>query len=83
MDAAAITSSQASGSMIRGVKFLFDEHGQRTAVMIDLRQGGSFWEDILDVATAKSREREPSEAWTAVRDRLVKGGRLKKGRRRA
>lgn len=69
--------------MIRGVKFLFDEHGQRTAVMIDLRQGRGFWEDILDVATAKSREREPSEKWAAVRDRLAKGGRLKKGRRRA
>lgn len=69
--------------MIRGVKFLFDEHGQRTAVMIDLRQGGGFWEDILDVATSKAREREATETWTAVRDRLVKSGRLKKGRRRA
>lgn len=41
--------------MIRGVKFLFDEHGHRTGVMIDLRQGRGFWEDILDVAIARSR----------------------------
>lgn len=69
--------------MIRGVKFLFDEHGNRTGVMIDLRQGRGFWEDILDVATAKSRERESSESWSAVRERLEKSGRLKRGRRRA
>jgi hypothetical protein len=69
--------------MIRGVKFLFDEHGHKTAVMIDLRQGGRLWEDILDVATARSREHEPSQSWAAVRSRLEKVGRLKKGRRRA
>jgi hypothetical protein len=69
--------------MIRGVKFLFDERGQRTGVMIDLRQGRGFWEDILDVATARSRERETSESWVTVRARLEKSGRLKKGRRRA
>ena len=69
--------------MIRGVKFLFDERGQRTGVMIDLRQGRGFWEDILDVATARSRERETSESWATVRARLEKFGRLKKGRRRA
>lgn len=69
--------------MIRGVKFLFDERGEKTAVMIDLRQGRGLWEDILDVATARSRERESAESWATVRGRLVKAGRLKKGRRRA
>jgi hypothetical protein len=69
--------------MIRGVRFLFDERGEKTAVMIDLRQGSGLWEDILDVATARSREREPSESWTAIRARLEKNRRLKKGRRRA
>jgi hypothetical protein len=48
--------------MIRGVKFLFDDHGQKTAVMIDLRKGSGLWEDILDVAIARSREREPSQS---------------------
>ncbi|TSA08371.1 MAG: hypothetical protein D4R77_02940 [Planctomycetaceae bacterium] len=69
--------------MIRGVKFLFDQRGKKTAVMIDLRQGRGLWEDILDVATARLREREPSENWSTVRGRLEKAGRLKKGRRRA
>ena len=41
--------------MMRGVTFLFDEHGKNTAVMIDLRQGRGLWEDILDVATARPR----------------------------
>jgi hypothetical protein len=53
--------------MIRGVTFLFDEHGEKTAVMIDLRQGRGLWGDILDVATARSREGEPAECWTTVR----------------
>jgi hypothetical protein len=51
--------------------------------MIDLRQARGLWEDILDVATAKSREREPSQTWASIRSRLEKAGRLKKGRRRA
>lgn len=69
--------------MIRGVKFLFDERGQKTAVMIDLREGSGLWEDILDVATARSRDREPSRSWATVRSRLEKSGRLKKVHRRA
>ena len=69
--------------MIRGVRFLFDERGEKSAVMIDLRQGRGLWEDILDVATARSREREPAESWATVRARLEKAGRLKKRRRRA
>ena len=69
--------------MIRGVKFLFDQRGKKTAVIIDLRQGRGLWEDILDVATARLREREPSENWATVRGRLEKAGRLKKGRRGA
>jgi hypothetical protein len=69
--------------MIRGVKFLFDEHGEKTAVMIDLRQGRGLWEDILDVATARSRDRETAQGWSTVRARLEKAGRLKKRRRRA
>ena len=69
--------------MIRGVRYLFDEHGEKTAVMIDLKQGRGLWEDILDVAMARSRERETSQSWEAVRARLEKAGRVKKVRRRA
>jgi hypothetical protein len=69
--------------MIRGVRYLFDEHGEKTAVMIDLKQGRGLWEDILDVALARSRERETSQAWESVRARLEKAGRVKKVRRRA
>lgn len=69
--------------MIRGVKFLFDERGEKTAVMIDLRQGRGLWEDILDVATARSRERESTESWATIRARIEKAGRLRRGRRRA
>ena len=69
--------------MIRGVKYLYNELGERTAVLIDLRQGRGLWEDILDVATARLREHEPSENWSTLRGRLEKSGRLKKVKRRA
>jgi hypothetical protein len=69
--------------MIRGVKYLYNELGERTAVLIDLRQGRGLWEDILDVATARLREHEPSENWATLRGRLEKAGRLKKVKRRA
>ena len=61
--------------MIRGVKYLYNELGERTAVLIDLRQGRGLWEDILDVATARLREHEPSENWATLRGRLEKAGR--------
>ena len=69
--------------MIRGVKYLYNELGERTAVLIDLRQGRGLWEDILDVATARLREHEPNENWVTLRGRLEKAGRLKKVKRRA
>ena len=69
--------------MIRGVKYLYNELGERTAVLIDLSQGRGLWEDILDVATARLREHAPSENWATLRGRLEKTGRLKKVKRRA
>ena len=59
-------------------------HNIRTAIVAPMTtKGRGFWEDILDVATARSRERETSESWATVRARLEKSGGLKKGRRRA
>ena len=68
--------------MIRGVKYLYNELGERTAVLIDLRQGRGLWEGILDVATARLREHEPSESWATLRGRLEKTGRQKSERER-
>ncbi len=65
---------------MRGVKYLYNAKGKRTAVLIDLERSAALWEDLLDVAVARVREKEPTESWTAVRRRLERTGRLKPAR---
>lgn len=61
---------------MRGVKYLYNAKGERTAVLIDLEKSPALWEDLLDVATARLRENEPTESWEVVRKRLERRGRL-------
>jgi len=62
---------------MRGVKYLYNARGRKTAVLIDLEENGNVWEDLLDVALAQERAAEPSARWTVVRRRLERAGRLK------
>lgn len=55
---------------MRGVQFLVDDNGQKTAVLIDLKKNAQLWEDFYDVALAKSRAKEPRESLESVRRRL-------------
>lgn len=47
---------------MRGVQFLVDDEGRKTAVLIDLKKNARLWEDFYDVAVAKSRAGEPRES---------------------
>ncbi len=47
---------------MRGVKFLVDKSGKKTAVVLDLRKNAALWEDVYDSALARSRAREPRES---------------------
>jgi hypothetical protein len=55
---------------MRGVQYLVDDEGERTAVVIDLKKNAQLWEDFYDVALAKSRAKEPRESLASVRRRL-------------
>lgn len=55
---------------MRGVQFLVDDEGEKTAVLIDLKKNAQLWEDFYDVALAKSRAKEPRESLESVRRRL-------------
>ena len=55
---------------MRGVQFLVDDDGERTAVLIDLKKNAQLWEDFYDVALAKSRAREPRETLASVKRRI-------------
>jgi len=63
---------------IRGIRFLSDDAGTRTAVVIDLRQHRRVWEDMYDVIVAESRKHEPRIPWEAVKRRL-RSGRKRRG----
>lgn len=56
---------------MRGVQYLTDERGTKTAVLIDLKKNGDLWEDFYDVAISREREREPRESLESVKNRLL------------
>lgn len=51
----------------KGVRYLVDDNGHRTAVVIDLRRHRQLWEDFYDRALAEARRREPREALENIR----------------
>lgn len=62
--------------MISGIRFVVDEHGDRMAVQIDLKEHGELWEDFYDVLLARTRADEPRESLEEVRQRLLEQGKL-------
>ena len=57
---------------MKGVQYVVDDHGQRRAVVIDLKKHAKLWEDFYDRAVAESRRNEPRESLAAVKARLDK-----------
>lgn len=63
---------------MRGVTFLVDKNGKKTAVVLDLRKNGVLWEEVYDSALARSRAHEPRESLADVRRRLQRTGKLRR-----
>jgi hypothetical protein len=59
---------------MRGVQYVMDEKGERTAVIIDLKKNGELWEDFCDVAISREREDEPRESLESVKKQLLNHG---------
>ena len=61
--------SVALGSLagMRGVQYLTDARGRRTAVLIDLRRHKALWEDFWDGLVSESRLEEKSVPYRAYR----------------
>lgn len=60
----------------KGIQFVTDEKGKKTAVLIDLKKYGKLWEDFYDALIAKEREKEPTVPLEVVQMRLRKLGKL-------
>ncbi|HEX5708526.1 MAG TPA: hypothetical protein VFX96_14580 [Pyrinomonadaceae bacterium] len=61
---------------MKGIQFVTDEAGRKTAVLIDLKKYGELWEDIYDSIVARQRADEPRETLESVKQRLRKQGKL-------
>ena len=48
---------------LKGVQYLVDSSGKRTAVIISLEEWGETWEDFYDVLVSESRKDEPTVGW--------------------
>jgi len=63
--------------MVKGVQFVVDGQGEKTAVVIDLKKHRELWEDFYDLAVAQARRGEPRETLASVRRRLTRQGKLR------
>ena len=64
---------------MKGIQFVVDNAGRKTAVLIDLKRQGRLWEDFYDRALARQRASEPRESLEAVKKRVL--GRRRRQRR--
>jgi hypothetical protein len=55
---------------MKGVNYLIDDAGNKTAVILDLRKHRRIWEDIYDSMLVESRRHEPRESIEQVRRRV-------------
>jgi len=52
---------------MKGIQFVTDETGKRTAVLISLEEWGEVWEDIYDALVSESRKDEPTVPWEELK----------------
>jgi len=52
---------------MKGIQFITDDQGRKTAVLIDLKKYGELWEDIYDSLLAQKRAGEPRETLETVK----------------
>ena len=62
---------------MKGVQFVVNERGQKTGVVIDLREYRELCEDFYDAALAQARRKEPRESLAVVKRRLRRNGKLR------
>jgi hypothetical protein len=63
---------------MKGVQFVVNARGEKTAVVIDLKKYSELWEDFYDAAVARERQNEPREALETVKRRLRRRGKLQR-----
>lgn len=54
---------------MKGIRYVIDTEGRKTAVVIDLEQHEALWEDFYDALIAEARKDEPRIAWSDAKVR--------------
>ena len=65
---------------MKGIQFVVDDKGEKTAVLIDLQEYGALWEDFYDCLIALARADEPRASLAEVRAQLHQQGALPSAR---
>ena len=55
---------------MRGIQYVTDDSGRRTAVLISLEEWGDAWEDIQDILVLEARRDEPTVSLDEVTKQL-------------
>jgi len=56
---------------MRGIQFVVDDTGKKTAVLINLEEWGELWEDIYDILVSESRRGEPTVPWEKLKAEMM------------
>ncbi|WP_416667501.1 hypothetical protein [Egbenema bharatensis] len=48
---------------MRGVQFVVNEAGEKTAVLLDLQEWGELWGDFYDILVSQARAQEDTVSW--------------------
>jgi len=57
--------------VVKGIKFVIDDKGQKKAVLIDIKKHREIWEDFYDTLLVKERESEPRESLKEVKRKVL------------
>jgi len=52
---------------VKGIQFVTDETGKRTAVLLSLDEWGEIWEDLYDILVCEARKNEPAVPWEELK----------------
>lgn len=55
---------------MRGVQFVVNDDGEKTAVLLDLQEWGDLWEDLYDILVSRSRAQEQTVSWDELETEL-------------
>jgi PHD/YefM family antitoxin component YafN of YafNO toxin-antitoxin module len=56
---------------LKGVQYVIDSSGKRTAVLISLEEWREIWEDFYDVLVSESRKDEPTVSWETLKAEVI------------